>query len=57
MGPAQCGFDPTITTKDGQRFVEIERNCQVERLIEIVETGTLCRGSSNNVLESTCLLR
>jgi hypothetical protein len=25
MSEEQCGFDPTITTKDGQRFIEIKQ--------------------------------
>ncbi|KAJ5318315.1 hypothetical protein N7476_004735 [Penicillium atrosanguineum] len=33
MTDEQCGFDPTITTEDGKRFIEIERNGQTERLI------------------------
>ncbi|KAJ5559163.1 hypothetical protein N7461_003135 [Penicillium sp. DV-2018c] len=33
MSEAECGFDPTITEKDGRRIIEIERNGQVERLI------------------------
>ncbi|KAJ5318441.1 hypothetical protein N7476_004861 [Penicillium atrosanguineum] len=28
MTEEQCGFDPTITTEDGKRFIEIERNGQ-----------------------------
>ena len=33
MNEVELGFDPTITTKDGQRCITIERNGQPERLI------------------------
>ncbi|KAJ5987637.1 hypothetical protein N7522_011885 [Penicillium canescens] len=33
MSEEECGFDPTIITKDGQRFIEIEQNGQTERLV------------------------
>ncbi|KAJ6102052.1 hypothetical protein N7486_004479 [Penicillium sp. IBT 16267x] len=33
MTEEQCGFDPTIITEDGERFIDIERNGQTERLI------------------------
>lgn len=33
MSEEQCGFDPTITTKDGLRFIEIEKSGQIERLV------------------------
>ncbi|KAJ5215349.1 uncharacterized protein N7498_001756 [Penicillium cinerascens] len=33
MSEEQCGFDPTIITRDGERFIEIERNGQTERLV------------------------
>ncbi|KAK4151065.1 hypothetical protein C8A00DRAFT_45663 [Chaetomidium leptoderma] len=33
MNDEQLGFDPTITTQDGQRLVTIKRNGQTERLV------------------------
>ncbi|KAE8145874.1 hypothetical protein BDV25DRAFT_133403 [Aspergillus avenaceus] len=33
MNQAECGFDPTIIAKDGRRFIEIEQNGQVQRLV------------------------
>jgi len=33
MNEEQLGFDPTIITADGKRFIQIERNGQQERLI------------------------
>jgi hypothetical protein len=33
MSEEQCGFDPTIITKDGQRVIEIEKSGQTERLV------------------------
>ena len=33
MSEEQLGFDPTITTEDGRRYVTIERNGQTERLV------------------------
>jgi hypothetical protein len=33
MNEEQLGFDPTFTTANGQRFIEIERNGSKERLI------------------------
>jgi hypothetical protein len=33
MSEEDCGFDPTITTKEGQRIIEIEQNGQTERLV------------------------
>ncbi|CAG7999808.1 unnamed protein product [Penicillium nalgiovense] len=33
MSEEDCGFDPTIITKDGQRTIEIEQNGQTESLI------------------------
>ncbi|CAG7957260.1 unnamed protein product [Penicillium salamii] len=33
MSEEDCGFDPTIITKDGQRTIEIEQNGQTERLV------------------------
>ncbi|SPO01195.1 uncharacterized protein DNG_03942 [Cephalotrichum gorgonifer] len=33
MSEGQLGFDPTITTEDGRRFVMIQRNGQTERLV------------------------
>ncbi|KAJ6019331.1 hypothetical protein N7522_001398 [Penicillium canescens] len=33
MSEEECGFDPTIITKGGQRFIEIEQNGQTERLV------------------------
>ncbi|KKK19657.1 hypothetical protein ARAM_001639 [Aspergillus rambellii] len=33
MSEEQCGFDPSIKTRDGQKFIELERNGQTERLV------------------------
>ena len=33
MNEEQLGFDPTILTSDGKRYIEIVRNDQTERLI------------------------
>ncbi|EKV06646.1 hypothetical protein PDIG_76560 [Penicillium digitatum PHI26] len=33
MSEEQLGFDTTITKQDGERFIEIERNGQTERLV------------------------
>ncbi|KAL2171516.1 hypothetical protein VTG60DRAFT_2684 [Thermothelomyces hinnuleus] len=33
MSEEQLGFDPTITTANGQRFIEIEREGKTERLV------------------------
>ncbi|KAH7111261.1 hypothetical protein B0J11DRAFT_192449 [Dendryphion nanum] len=33
LNEEQLGFDPTITTEDGKRYIEIERNNRRERLV------------------------
>lgn len=33
MSEEEFGFDPTIQAADGQRFIDIERNGQTERLV------------------------
>lgn len=33
MSEEECGFDPTIITKDGLRFIEIEQNGHAERVV------------------------
>ncbi|CAG7999365.1 unnamed protein product [Penicillium salamii] len=33
MSEEDCGYDPTIITRDGQRTIEIEQNGQTERLV------------------------
>jgi len=33
MSEEQLGFDPTITTSNGERFIEIKRDGRTERLI------------------------
>ncbi|KAL6690661.1 serine/threonine-protein kinase Sgk2 [Trichoderma pleuroticola] len=42
MDEERLGFDPTIKTSDGQRFIEIERDGQPERLI-VDEVIARCR--------------
>ncbi|KAG0157856.1 Tyrosine-protein kinase, active site [Penicillium digitatum] len=43
MSEEDCGFDPTIITKDGQRTIEIEQHGQTERLVlERLMTRTPC---------------
>ncbi|KAJ5544154.1 hypothetical protein N7494_005433 [Penicillium frequentans] len=33
MSEEQCGFDPTIITENGERFIEIQQNGRTERLV------------------------
>lgn len=35
MSEEELGFDPTIMTAKGQRFIEIEREGTIERLIQV----------------------
>ncbi|KAJ6019364.1 hypothetical protein N7522_001431, partial [Penicillium canescens] len=51
MSEEDCGFDPTIITKEDHRD-RAERSDRTSRPREIDDTGTLHRRSSNNMLES-----
>ena len=55
MNEEQLGFDLTILTSDDKRYIEVVRNEQTERLVprRTHEAGSLCRRSSDNLLEST----
>jgi hypothetical protein len=47
----QLGFDPTVITENGQRFIEIQRNGPTERLII---DGLMMRGRCISGRSTTC---
>lgn len=54
MDEGQLGFDPSIKESDGQKYIEITRNGEKERLIldDLMRRAPSVAGPGNDVLES-----
>lgn len=56
MSEAECGFDPTIITKDGRRFIEIEQNGHVERVVleKLMKRAPCIAGRATTCWKARC---